>query len=125
MASILIIDDDEVMRSLFLEIVTEAGHEAATAETSEEGRELADKLKPDLILTDIFMPEEGGFEVIRSVKKSSPETKIIAISGFDLRQEVDVLALAKQYGADETFQKPVHAQILTETINLLLSSDAS
>ena len=68
------------------------------------------------------MPEEGGLEVIRTVKKTKPEAKIIAISGFDLRQEVDVLELAKKYGADETFQKPVHAQILSETINLLLSN---
>tara|TARA_A100001037_G_scaffold278039_1_gene278648 strand:- start:897 stop:1124 length:228 start_codon:yes stop_codon:yes gene_type:complete len=75
-----------------------------------------------LIITDIFMPEEGGLEVIRTVKKTTPEAKIIAISGFDLRQEVDVLELAKKYGADETFQKPVHAQILSETINLLLSN---
>ena len=42
------------------------------------------------------MPEEGGLEVIRTVKKTKPEAKIIAISGFDLRQEVDVLELAKK-----------------------------
>ena len=121
MAKILIIDDDEVMRSLLEDMVTAAGHETTTAETSEEGMKLAGQIEPDVIITDIFMPEEGGFEVIRRVKKTLPRTKIIAISGFDIRQEVDVLALAKQYGADETFQKPVHAQILSETISHLLS----
>lgn len=121
MASIVIIDDDEVMRSLFKEMVTDAGHEASTAETSEEGWKLVEEIHPDLVITDIFMPEEGGFGVIRRIKKSLPAIKIIAISGFDIRQEVDVLELAKRYGADETFQKPVHAQILSETINLLLS----
>ena len=121
MARILIIDDDEVMRDLFVEIVTEAGHEATAAETSEDGSRLAEEWKPDLVITDIFMPEEGGLEVIRKVKRTSPGTKIIAISGFDLRQEVDVLELAKKYGADEAFQKPVHARVLTDSINLLLS----
>jgi DNA-binding response OmpR family regulator len=122
MARILIVDDDEIMRTLFVEIVTEAGHEAATAETSQDATRLAEEMKPDLLMTVKFLPEEGGLEVIRRVKKSCPNTKIIAISGFDLRQEVDVLDLAKKYGADETFQKPVHAQILTRTINLLLAS---
>jgi len=122
MAKILIIDDDEVMRTLFAEIVTEAGHDATLAETSNEGCRLTEELKPDMILTDIFIPEEGGLEVIRNVKKKLPDTKIIAISGFDIRQEVDVLELAKKYGADETFQKPVHAQILSETINPLLNN---
>ena len=121
MARILIIDDEEVMRDLLVEIVTEAGHEATTAGTSEDGSRLAEEWKPDLVITDIFMPEEGGLEVIRKVKRSSPGTKIIALSGFDLRQEVDVFELAKKYGADEAFQKPVHARVLTESINLLLS----
>ena len=121
MARILIIDDEEVLRDLYVEIVTEAGHEATTAETSEDGSRLVEEWKPDLVITDIFMPGEGGIEAIRKVKRSSPGTKIIAISGFDLRQEVDVLELAKKYGADEAFQKPVHARVLTESINLLLS----
>lgn len=120
MARILIIDDEEAMRSLFVEIVTQAGHEATTAETSEDGSRLAEEWKPDLVITDIFMPEEGGIEVIRKVKRTSPGTKIIAISGFDLRQEVDVLELAKKYGADEALQKPVHVHVVLETIKLLL-----
>lgn len=120
MARILICDDDEMMVRLFREVVTEAGHEAMTASNSRDGIELAEREKPDLIITDIFMPEEGGLEVIRAIKKSRPDTKIIAVSGFDMRQEVDVLEIAKKLGADETFQKPVHAQILSETIGYLL-----
>jgi len=122
MANILIVDDDELMRTLFKGMVAEAGHKVTLCETSQEAIQLAEEFKPDLLITDIFIPEQGGLEVIRQVKKILPEIKIIAVSGFAMRQDVDVLELAKRGGADETFQKPVHAQVLVETIKLLLDS---
>jgi CheY-like chemotaxis protein len=122
MANILIVDDDEIMRALFEGMVTEAGHQATLCGTSQEAIRIAEEIKPDLIITDIFIPEEGGLKVIGHVKEVLPDTKIIAISGFDIRQDVDVLELAKRGGADETFSKPVHAQVLCETIKLLLES---
>ena len=122
MARILIVDDDEMMRAMLNGIVTEAGHEVTICDTSQEATRIADEIEPDLIITDIFIPEKGGLEVIRHVKDVLPDTKIIAISGFDMRQDVDVLELAKRGGADETFQKPVHAQVLSDTIQLLLES---
>lgn len=122
MASILIIDDEAIMQKQLTGILANAGHETATADTAEEGYRLAEEMKPDLVITDIFVPEAGGLEVIRRIKKSVPKARIIAISGSDVRQEVDVLGLARSEGADETFQKPIHAQVITETINHLLSS---
>ena len=122
MANILIVDDDEMMRGLFKGMVTKAGHEVTLCDTSQEAIRIAEEFKPDLLITDIFIPEQGGLEVIRQAKKILPEIKIIAVSGFAMRQDVDVLELAKRGGADETFQKPVHAQVLSETIKLLLES---
>jgi CheY-like chemotaxis protein len=122
MANILIADDDEVMRALFKGMVTKAGHEATICGTSQEAIRIAEEIKPDLIITDIFIPEEGGLKVISHLKEILPDIKIIAISGFDTRQDVDVLELARHGGADETFQKPVHAQILSKTIKLLLEN---
>ena len=64
MANILIVDDDEIMRALFEGMVTEAGHQATLCGTSQEAIRIAEEIKPDLIITDIFIPEEGGLKVI-------------------------------------------------------------
>ena len=120
MAKILIIDDDEMMRTMIREMLEEDGHTISTAETSSDGVKAAEADPPDLVITDIFMPEEGGLEVIRRLTRTLPDTKVLAISGFDLREGVDILELARTYGAAETLQKPVPAETVKSTVSKLL-----
>ncbi len=123
MPRVLVADDDEMVTSLFSQSFKNHGYEVVTVGTSEDAIAQFREAPFDLVITDIFMPEEGGLEVIRKLAKEDPRPGIIAVSGWDIREGVDVLELAKNYGADLTLEKPVSlAELLDAAAKLLESS---
>ena len=107
MPRVLVVDDDENVTSLFSKSLMAGGYEVFTASTSGEAISLFSEKPCDLVIIDIFMPEEGGLEVIRRLAKEDPRPRIIAVSGMDIREGVDVLEFARNYVADLTMEKPV------------------
>ena len=81
MARILVIDDDEQMRSLLCRILTHDGHDVFEADNGQTGIEIFDKEGADLVITDLVMPEKDGIETIVVLRRTFPALKIIAISG--------------------------------------------
>jgi CheY-like chemotaxis protein len=75
-----------------------------------------DEWVPELIITDIFMAEMDGLEVISAVKKRLPQAKIIAMSGMVAEAALNLLPVAGKMGADRTLHKPVHFAALLEVI---------
>ena len=120
MARIIVIDDEEEIRSLFKEILELSGHEVVECSNGREGLDHCRKSPADLIVTDLFMPEKDGLETIREFKKEFPETKIIAISGGSAAMKYDYLPGAKRFGAHRTYPKPVDLQELSEGVQELL-----
>ncbi len=107
MAHILVIDDDEQVRRLLSIILKKEGHQVTLAANGKEGLKTAKASCPDLVITDILMPEVEGLETIRLLKEIYSELPIIAITGGG-RIGADVcLMTAKKFGACKTFQKPV------------------
>ena len=105
MATILIIDDEEIVRVLLRSALRTAGHEVVEAANGRQGLELY-RLRPtDLIITDIAMPELNGLDLILELTRHFLRAKVIAISGVG--QEKNVLDVAKLLGARQTFQKPL------------------
>ena len=123
MTRILVIDDDEQIREVLRQMLEESHFEVVAAATGEEGLKLFRENPVDLVITDIFMPGEGGFEVIRKLKKDFPNIKIIAITGIDLRDGIDAAALAKKYGAHRAFEKPFTQEQIVEAVQELLEGD--
>jgi YesN/AraC family two-component response regulator len=78
----------------------------------------------DLIVTDIFMPEQDGLETITELQRDFPRAKIIAISGGCRTANFDGLSRAKELGALRTLEKPFQQQEMLETIRELLESEA-
>ena len=104
MARIVVIDDSAVILEILKDILTEAGHQVEPFMTGKEALQALRSQTADLIVTDIYMPDADGFEVIRSVRGICPQTPILAISsGTGLR---DLLLVARRMGASGTLKKP-------------------
>ncbi|BAI73965.1 two-component response regulator (plasmid) [Azospirillum sp. B510] len=106
----LIIDDDDVARAVLLRMLTMAGHETVGARDGVEGLERFRDRPPgspvDLVITDIFMPNQEGLATIMELRRGAPSPKIIAISGGGVRASLDVLPVAEALGAHRTLRKP-------------------
>jgi CheY-like chemotaxis protein len=104
---ILVIDDDPQIRKLFLIKLSSEGYDTLEALNGEEGIKCYRRELPDLVITDLVMPEKDGIEVITELKKDYPDVKIIAISGGGRTDPKAYLHIAKHFGAQLTFSKPI------------------
>jgi len=107
MARVLVIDDDEMQRTLIKRMLTSVGLKVDEAADGEEGLRIFTQNPPDLVLTDINMPGVDGHEVISAIRAHQGDVPIIAISGGGPSAEKDELLLrAANLGAREIIMKP-------------------
>jgi CheY-like chemotaxis protein len=104
---ILVIDDNVVVRNTIVQILESEGYEVIGAEDGRRGLHAFRTEHPDLVVTDIIMPEKEGIETIRDIRAESPNAKIIAISGGGRMGNTDFLKIARQLGASEAVAKPL------------------
>jgi two-component system response regulator (stage 0 sporulation protein F) len=104
MATILIIDDEEIIRALLRSALEEAGYEVTEAANGRQGLELYRQKQANLVITDILMPEMNGLDMLLELTREFLHAKVIAISGAG--GEKNDLNVAKLLGARQTFQKP-------------------
>ena len=120
MANILIIDDDKSILSFLKERLMYEGFNVLTAINGKQGMKLFNDKPVDLVITDIIMPGEIGFDIIAEMKRICPDIKIIAISGMGLGMIETCLKTAKFSGAEYTFAKPFEiSNLLTAVYELL------
>lgn len=120
MAKILIIDDEEQVRLYLRKILEPEGHEIVEAGNGKVGLQLYREEPADLIITDIFMPEKEGLETIRELRRDYPEVKIIVISGGGNRLNLDVLPMARRFGALRALAKPFTRQDMLSAVRVAL-----
>lgn len=120
MAKILVIDDEEQMRYLLTKMLMRDDHEVCVAQEGKEGVQKFYELKPDLVITDIVMPNKDGLEVIAEILTTSPNQPIIAMSG-GRRILAANLNSVKIIGVKGILQKPFTYQQLQEVIRVALS----
>ena len=104
MATLLIIDDDIELLTTMKDVVSAAGHAVVTAANGREAGPALRETRIDLVITDIYMPEGEGLELIMHVRKSFPGMKIIAISGR--HGAMNMLPVAERLGVSKTLVKP-------------------
>lgn len=121
MARILIIDDNVEVLETYCRILEHAGYEVVVTVDGEKGIRAFRGIVPDLIITDIIMPEKDGLETIRELKRDFPDAKIIAISGGDKVSPGNYLNMAKNLGAMCTLTKPIERDILLAAVERCLS----
>ncbi|MBU6400633.1 MAG: response regulator [Verrucomicrobia bacterium] len=124
-ARVLVIDDEEDLRALLKEALTDAGYTVADAATGDEGIALYRASPADLVITDVLMPKKVGLETIMELKRDFPDAKVIAISGgFNRRTDSDS-TLAKTLGVDRTLSKPFSPETLLRVVREVLEEQAS
>lgn len=123
MARILIIEDDQQVRGMLRQTLAQAGHEVVEAADGRAGARLHRAEPADLIITDLYMPEKEGLEMIRELVQDFPDIKIIAISGGGSIVRGDYLPLATNLGALRTFQKPLDVQEILKAIQDILPTE--
>ncbi|MBT3603970.1 MAG: response regulator [Candidatus Latescibacteria bacterium] len=122
MADILIIDDEDATRNSMRKTLEQAGHIVREAASGREGLSLIHNEMPDLLITDIFMPDKDGLEVIRELRQEKLDLRILVISDGGITGDIDLLPQAKALGAQATLRKPFHPEDLLEVVNMVLRS---
>ena len=122
MARIVLIDDDEDVRRTLVRMLETPGHEVHEAADGSSGLELCLEVDPQLVITDILMPEKEGIETIMTLKRDRPALKIIAISGGGRSGGMDFLDMARSLGADEVLQKPFRRAELLDLMTRVLAA---
>ena len=118
---ILVIDDEEPVRTVLRQMLEKEGYEVEEAPDGAVGLSLLQDHPIDLVITDLFMPEKEGIETMREVQKSFPQVKIIAMSGGGRMGKLDFLPMAESFGAQRTLAKPFERKELLETVRAVLA----
>ncbi len=125
MQHIHIIDDEALIRELFRRILETEGYEVSDAADGNEALAMCRKAPPDLIITDLIMPDKEGIETIIEMKRDFPEVKIIAISGGGRITAKEYLELAATFGADMTLTKPISRDELLAAVRTVLPPEGA
>jgi len=120
-AKIVIVDDDLWIRSMLRHVLEREGYTVLDAENGIVGTQVCREHVPDLVITDVHMPGQDGFETIVSLRREFPNLRIIAISGGHQFETDFNLKLSGDLGAERTLSKPIRKEILLSTVRELLS----
>ena len=115
---ILVVDDNEIIRSLLHELLTRYGYYTTVSSDGLSSLELIKKIKPHIVVVDLMLPDISGIEVIKRMRKLSPSTEAIIITGYSSYESaLNVLDSQTSCGF---LEKPVDINKLVETIEEIL-----
>lgn len=106
MARILVIEDDEAVRRAIRRHLEIDGHEVVEAPDGKAGTRIFRQDPPDLVITDLFMPEKEGLETIRELRRDYKEARILVVTGAQPGGSLDFRDHARMLGAKAALSKP-------------------
>jgi len=114
MAAILVIDDSVAILEWMQEVLSKAGHHVVLASNGRHGIVSLRKMPIDLVITDIYMPEKDGVEIIQYARRAAPQVKLVAMSSRP--PEHNLFKTAMALGAVGTLQKPFSEEQLLKAV---------
>lgn len=123
LAKIVVVDDDHDLRRTICDYLVSVGHDVQQAADGNNAMSLIASEEPQLVLTDILMPDKEGFSTIMDIRAAYENIKIIAMSGGGQMKRLDLLKSAHVLGADAVIAKPFEFDDLCKTIEKVLCSD--
>src|SRR5436190_10594579 len=122
MATILVVDDELGIRALLSEILTDEGHNVELAEDAAQARAVRDRLRPDLVLLDIWMPDVDGISLLKEWAATGLlSMPVIMMSGHGT---IDTAVEATKHGAMAFLEKPITLQKLLRAVEQGLAKPA-
>jgi signal transduction histidine kinase len=112
--SVLLVDDEEGIRKVFRIVLSDMGYHVRTAQNGAEALRLFKEERSPIVLTDIKMPEMDGIELLRRLKKLSPETEVIMVTGHG---DMDLAIKSVKYEATDFVTKPINDEVLEIALN--------
>jgi two-component system OmpR family response regulator len=112
---VLVVDDDATVRDVLTTLLGFEGFEVRTASDGPTGLELAESMKPDIVLLDVVLPELDGLEVCRLLRKRAPSTRVVMLTGRSTAED-ELHGVAA--GADAYLRKPFSPLELLETMGV-------
>ena len=123
MATILVVDDELGIRALLSEILADEGHTIELAENAAQARSCRERMRPDLVLLDIWMPDVDGITLLKEWGATSMLTMpVIMMSGHGT---IDTAVEATKFGAMAFLEKPITLQKLLRAVEQGLAKPAS
>jgi DNA-binding NtrC family response regulator len=123
MATILVVDDEMGIRALLSEILTDEGHTVEVAENAANARLVRERLRPDLVLLDIWMPDVDGITLLKEWGATAQlNMPVIMMSGHGT---IDTAVEATKYGAIAFLEKPITLQKLLRAVEQGLARPSS
>ncbi len=122
MAKILVIEDTEGMRNMMALMLGQTGHAVDLASNGIEGQRALDSDTYDLVITDVFMPEADGFDVLRHMKSKQLSTPVIVMSGGSPMLSADWALKGAGALANQTLLKPFQKSDLVDVVQRCLVS---
>jgi len=114
---ILIVDDDPEVNEVLELMLTKMGHEVTAVTQGKEAIARFGQDSYDLVITDVFMPEVSGWDVVEAVKQKSPETPVLLITGWGLQLDREQI---NRSGINGIITKPFSKQAISDEIAKLL-----
>ena len=122
MAAILVVDDEQAIRTALADTLAYLGYEVATASNGTEGLRLFHKNSFELVVTDVHMPGMDGWTLAHRIKEASPNTPIILITGSEKEM---ILKKIKRNSVNSVLFKPFTLQELEHTVQGILENAIS
>lgn len=115
-AHVLVVEDDELIRAIFVDIIKSKGYSVLEASNGQEALKILSTRPINIIVTDMKMPVMDGMQLLRQVKKSYPDVPLIVITGFDSEyREQDAMAA----GADAYITKPFKVEDVASSLQMV------
>ena len=123
--TVLAVDDDVMVLQALSIMLEDRGYKVLTAVDGVQGLRLYRQHRPDLVLTDIIMPEKEGIALTRELRREFPDARIIAMSGGGRVGKSDYVAIARAFGAAAGLYKPFDDEELVAAVRMVLERTAA
>jgi YesN/AraC family two-component response regulator len=113
---ILLVDDEAIILIGWQKELEPEGYDVRTALTGREAVEMAKEEKPDIVITDLVIPDMNGVEICRKIKEMYPDTNVVLVSGHPVETKNYVMDFINAGGRDEYLRKPLIEDEIRNTI---------
>ena len=120
MAHVLVVDDDAEVGALVQRVLTKLGHQVWDVADGKEALRLLETTRFDLIISDVYMAEVDGMELLMRIQLRGLGIPVVVMSGGGTHSREDVLKEAAEWGAVATLEKPFSIEQLRDTVEPLL-----